>query len=437
MKIPLHIWVAVSSWVSKAGSVLAQLLVIPMLSKALSPGEFAAYAIIASLLAWYQLADLGFGNSVQNHIAENQTHQKPIGGFISAVTVVGFSIVLLAIPLLYLGANTATQLLLGRLELSPAAQSPLVFFWSGLFMVANAVGTMSLKTLYALNKGVMANAITLFNSLAMLLLVALVVQTVSTEHLFLAIVIACFAPMGISGMALLLYFGLSKGTWQWNDIKDHFSIMRFRAVRFLLFAFMAACVLNVDYLVMSQTLPAEEIATYNILFRIFWVGMALYSGLLSATLPVFVAFGVRQDQESMRRYMRLYIGCGFAFVFILGLIMSVRLSTIIDFLAPGLTMQPSLTTLFLFCIYIAFRIWTDTYAVALQALSEIGIFIKVTPLQAAISIPAQILFSLRWGLDGILMGIILSFLLSAAWILPWKLRLHWNQEKHQSPMLAT
>jgi len=61
-------------------------------------------------------------------------------------------------------------------------------------------------------------------------------------------------------------------------------------------------------------------------------------------------------------------------------------------------------------------------AVALQALSEVGIFLKVVPLQALLSIGLQWTLAHRLGLNGILLGLILSFVLTVVWILPMTLR---------------
>jgi len=158
-----------------------------------------------------------------------------------------------------------------------------------------------------------------------------------------------------------------------------------------------------------------------VLFRVYWVGMTLYSGLLTATWPVFSAMGVRGDHAGITRHIRLYLLAGLGSLLIGSAAMAAALPTILHWLAPGLPIQASILTLALFSAYIGLRIWTDTYAVALQALNEVSVMLIVAPVQAMISITAQWTLSQAYGINGILMGLILSFAFTAVWLLPWKI----------------
>ena len=54
----------------------------------------------------------------------------------------------------------------------------------------------------------------------------------------------------------------------------------------------------------------------------------------------------------------------------------------------------------------------------LQSVGDMSAFWKWVPVQAFISIVAQYLLARRWGIEGVALGLILSFLLTAAWVLP-------------------
>ena len=423
-KIPPHLWVALSNWFSRAGGVAAQLVCLPLLTTLLAPAEFAAYAIAVSLMTWYQLTDLGFGNSAQNQIAEARARDEEVGTTIAAASLLGGAVLIAALVLLVPLSRLLDQALLGPLGLPASSRTQLVLWLSGLLLVGFALGAIAQKMLYALGKGVYANLLGLFNSLAFLLLLWGVARHVEPSQRLLACVLSNTLPLGITGISTLAWLAARRARWDWPAVKSHFSRLRQRAWRFWLFALLAAATLNVDYLIMSRTLKAEEIATYNVLFRVYWVGMSLYSGLLIATWPVFSAMGVRSDHAGIARHIRLYLLAGLGTLLIGSVVMAAALPTILHWLAPGLPIQVSILTLALFSAYIGLRIWTDTYAVALQALNEVGIFLKVVPVQAMISIAAQWTLSRAYGINGILMGLILSFAFTVVWILPWKLKRH-------------
>lgn len=421
-KLPPHLWVALSNWLSRAGSVGAQLLCVPLLSTLLSPAEFAAYAITVSLMNWYQLIDFGMGNSAQNHVAEARARGVAEGHFVAAAALVGGLVLCAAAVLIWPLSGLLASALLGKLALPPQADARLVLALSGLLFVGAALGTVATKLLYALGRGVYANLIALLNSLGFLLLLWGLARQAAPEHRLLASVLAYTLPMGISGLLTLTWLAVRRGAWNLSGVREALRQLGGRSWRFWLFALLAAATLNVDYLIMSRTLPAEQIAAYNVLFRIYWAGMALYSGLLSATWPVFSAMNVRGDHAGIHRHIRLYLGAGLGVLALGSLAAAPLLPWILSWLAPGLHVSVTAPTLLLFSAYIGLRLWTDTYAVALQALSEVGIFLKVVPLQALLSVGLQWTLAQRFGLNGILLGLILSFVLTVVWILPMTLR---------------
>jgi hypothetical protein len=87
-------------------------------------------------------------------------------------------------------------------------------------------------------------------------------------------------------------------------------------------------------------------------------------------------------------------------------------------LAPRTNLTLPITVIILFGIYAVIRVWTDSYAVALQSQNQLKIFWIYVPIQAILSFFGMYFFSLHYGLNGILTGLILSFVLTASWILP-------------------
>lgn len=77
-----------------------------------------------------------------------------------------------------------------------------------------------------------------------------------------------------------------------------------------------------------------------------------------------------------------------------------------------------LSLTFLFLVYMVLRVWSDTFAMVLLSFNKTGVLNRYIPFQAAVSIVAQIWLGKVFGSTGIIFGLIVSFIATAAWILP-------------------
>ncbi|MFO1433595.1 MAG: MATE family efflux transporter [Candidatus Competibacteraceae bacterium] len=424
LNFPSHLWVALSNWIARGVAVVVQLVTIPMLTRALGQEQFGAYAVTVSLLGWFILLDLGLGNALQNFISESRVKGKNAGSYIAVVFLVsGVILCIGSVLVLWLSPIVARFLFAQMPFISPQTGKTLVFI-SGLFFLCNAVGTIGIKMLYALGQGVYANLITMGMSLFSLVTLWLVVAYVTQQQLLFATIIAYAAPLGLIGLAVTVVLFIKCGMWQKPAIIEAARQLFPRARGFWLFSLLAPIVLNVDYLIMSQKLPPEEIAKYNILFRIFWVFMSLYSGLLTATWPVWAEFAAGNEWPKVRRHLRLYLSLSLSAVFLFTIAMVFVLPHLVSFFLPGKETVIAFMTILLFGLYIGIRAWTDTYAIALQAANDTGVFLRWVPVEAAINISAQWVLSQIFGLNGIMFGLILAYLTTVTWVLPMRLSAH-------------
>jgi len=90
----------------------------------------------------------------------------------------------------------------------------------------------------------------------------------------------------------------------------------------------------------------------------------------------------------------------------------------VNLLTAGQIEYLPVKTIALFGFYYCIRIWTDTYSMLLQSMSKLKIFWIYVPIQGIISFTAQYLCAIKFGLNGIIIGLITSFLFTAVWVLP-------------------
>ena len=116
--------------------------------------------------------------------------------------------------------------------------------------------------------------------------------------------------------------------------------------------------------------------------------------------------------------MRSYQAIGALMIFLGTMLLLAVLPLAVSRLLPDSGLHISRSSIALFGLFCLARAWSDTYATALMSLSRMKILWLYIPFQAVISLAGQYYFSRHYGLNGILLGLLLSFALTAVWILP-------------------
>jgi O-antigen/teichoic acid export membrane protein len=180
-------------------------------------------------------------------------------------------------------------------------------------------------------------------------------------------------------------------------------------------------VLAIDYLVIVKLLSATDIVTYNIVNKVFIMMLFGYSAVLSALWPVLAEKYARKTIEDARlaaKELKRSILMGMLYMILMtGLVVFFR-DTIVHVFRIQQAITMPIALLLIFGAYGCIRVWTDTYATALQARSLMKIFLIQTPLQAIIAI-ALMLWLAHYGLMGIMVALILSFVTIPCWVLPY------------------
>jgi O-antigen/teichoic acid export membrane protein len=187
---------------------------------------------------------------------------------------------------------------------------------------------------------------------------------------------------------------------------------------FLLFGLTGTLALSCDYIVMSQLLQSAQIAEYNLASKTFGTILTLHSVLLAASWTPLSDRFFRGDLVGMRRQLVRLLGMGLTLVVLVGLPLVFGMDFIVRLLTAGKIEALPLTLTLGWLVYVAMRVWSDSFATAMLSCNQVGIINRYIVWQSLISVTAQWLLASRWGAPGIVLGILVSFLLTAGWILP-------------------
>lgn len=422
--IPPHFYVAGSAWASRILTAATGIFIIRILTQSLGTQQYAAYAILGGLQGWYSLTDLGLGSSLQNHISEKRAKGEQYGVLIGTSAILGLLVFLSFATLLVLVSGLIGSFVLCQFDFITFELKRIYTILIGLMLMATSVGGISYRIWFAEQKGYLANLFPAFAAFISFLLIIAVSMSAHAHSLFWMI-LAGFGPTAALSVVVFVIqvTRIKSFSYDAKVVRQLF----IRGLKFWLTGIMAAGVLQVDYLVMSQFLQFNDIVTYNLSSKIFLLLFFVYSSLLMAIWPLCAEAAAANDWDTLQKHVRRSLATGF-FLVIVGTAGFILLKKqIIGLLSPKEIIDVPIGIILLFGVYYLLRVWCDVFGLVLQSMSYLRPFAIYIPVQATLSIGIQVLLAKQIGLYGILIGLIMSFVLTAAWILPWTIRKKRNQ----------
>jgi len=407
------------SWATRFLTLVVQMLLMPVLLHLLGDQKFSVYQVIISLQGWLVLCTFGVGPALKNMISEvwvkgeSDRNARYAVAFFLWIVSLGFTALFFAL------APFLSSLILGKLTQGEHwADFPFVL--GGLLMLVIGIGQVGAEVLYAEMR---AHWVYLLpaagQTLGLGFIYCLSRAGVKGEAGLLWVIVFWLCPQAIGASVILWMAGLIKVPRLWPESTVVRRLAR-PALRFFVFALLSNAVLLVDYLVMSQILQPSEIVVYSAMMRAVSLFLVFYMALL---LIIWPEWSVQMQKglwaQTSRRVLRLAGGGILVCMLTNGLMLWAAPPLLRFWLRrPDLVFSP--VTILLFFGYMGIRVWTDTHAVALQSANRMRTLIITVIVQALITMPAEVFLGSRWGANGIVLGLIVGFLLTAAWSLPYK-----------------
>jgi len=422
-RISRHLLVAGSAWASRIVTALVQLASVRILMDSLGLENYAVFALLTALAGWLTLADLGIGVSVQNHISESRAKGQRYDELIAASGMIAVMLLLVTVIALYFISPYVAPQFLTHFTFMNEGEKVQLFFLAGAFSIGFGVGSIAYKVWYAEQRGHLSNIVPTIASIVGFVGLLMSSQAPVEERLFLSLV-AFLAPTAFLPLAALAMQQF-RCDYKHSERKlsDTVRIIMKRGLHFWFFAVMAAGVLQIDYIVMSQFLDAHDIAAYNLSTKIFGLAFFFYYAILLALWPIFAEALANRKWEAVRRHVRKYLIFGLIFMFVCTTLLMWLMPVAVEILAPKETIIIPVGFILLLGIYQMIRVWTDTFSMVLQSMNDLKPFWIYVPIQAILSIALQWALVPVYGINGIILGLIASFAFTVIWALPlavWK-----------------
>lgn len=398
-------------WAARSIVVLLAFANIRLLIDAVGTEGVAAYSIIFSLAPWLALLNLGLPITIQNAISVSRGNQGDYITIRNHSFGTMFVQALLLLPIALLFGYFAHLFLLGNYPFVSLG----AVIGTCLFIYVTSICQLLVQVMYAEHDAFWPNVYPVFAPVWTTIALATALHFEVERFNFIILVVA------VSNILMPLHAAhrlkiFSRARFDLKIMREQLA----RSKHQMLFAIMAAATLSVDYAVMSRILSAEEIVEYNLTSRVFATLMFLHGVLLATNWTPMADLMHAARNSDARRHLEKTLKQGLFIATGSGMLIVVAIDPLAQLLTGGVISKIPLELCFAFFVYVLLRVWTDTFAMAMQGLGMVKEINKFIPLQALISATCQYFLGLQFGTTGVVLGLIVSFLLTATWIIPRK-----------------
>lgn len=417
-EIPRAVYVtAASAWGGRLIVAMGQLISIPLLLQYLGIDQYSWLVVALSLQGWWLLTDMGLALSLQNEISASRANKQNDGDLIVSAAALVLPLLLVSTLLILIFADSLASLLLPS-EAVRSGQGGLLMAITGILGLLLAAGNVAYRILYARHKGYWVSILPALGTVMSLAgLVALQYFRVAESLLWAAVVWS-----GPSALLAAIAFGVFviKAFRLSNGVVRPFLCRKLikQGSQFGLFAVLAALTLQIDYVVIGKLMTEQDILLYNISTKMMAFVSFFFSAVVQAVWPVCSEAAALQKWSQVDVLMRRLLALGACVITLGAGSMWLFHQEVLLHIAPQQHLVIPGSFWVLLTIYAWVRVWSDSFAMLLQSMNRVRIFLSYVPIQSAICVVGQIVLGGYFGLNGLVIGMIASFVLTSVWILP-------------------
>lgn len=430
--IPGFLVVAASTWLSRLLATAISLVSIRIVLDTIGVEHYAVYAVLMGTVSWFMLADMGTGQSLQNYISEDRATKQGYANDIVATAAITVVVIVIGIVVITILGGWPALHLLSQFDFLSDKDKYLSFTTVAVLVILTAGGSLIYRIWYAEHKGYLANIV-----LALSAVVALVgiygVAESDVENKLYWCLIAANAPMAVLSIGSLMV-RLSKTTGTSVEIvkKQLVKILR-RGSRFWLFNVAAAGVMQIDFIVLSQYAPADQIVAYSISMKVFGTMAFMTGAVLQAFWPVCAEELANGNWLRIKLFIKRYLFWSVSFVVFFTFMFSIFNKEVYSIFSSKENVVIPKQFIILVGVMFIIRVWTDVFAVILQSINDMNILLLWAMIQAFIGFFLQIMLVPNYGIYGTIFALSLSWLLTVSWLLPKRV---WHLHNKMTANLA-
>jgi O-antigen/teichoic acid export membrane protein len=422
-QFPRHWLTAASQWISKAIISLVQIVSIRTLLLYLGEDRYAVYIIAYSIAGWASLSSFGIASALQNFISESRAKNENADKYLISALQISIILIIIFSGLILLFSGFSQEIIFRKFALSiPQVKTLPIVATVAIISVLTVIFQTAYQVYLALHKGFITGIFTSFAAIfSMAAIVLLNRHQIIPQSIILALLIFCLPQMLC---ALILFIKIFQRYFL-HIFCIHLIAAKellIRGLKFYGISIFYTVYMQMDYIIISQTLSPNSILEYNIFLRFFMMPIFLFITFAGASWPRFSEMFVSKNFAQIKTLLKRYFIYATVFVTFCAIMIYLLAPTAIKLLMPSVQINYSSLLVILFFIYTLLTCWGELAKVFLYSINALRVFWIYMPIQILISLPCQFFLSKKFGPEGIVMGFIISILLTIFWIAPLKIK---------------
>lgn len=404
------------SFLYKAGSVLANFLLVPLAINYLDTDKYGIWLTLSSVITWFSFFDLGLGNGLRNKFAEAKAKGKEhlAQAYVSSAyfTIGSLSILFIGVflainPLIDWTVVFNTDSSLGE-ELNVLL--PVVFAFFFLRLVIKLITSIYLANQHHS----IQNKIQFFIQAGSLVFIWLLTQTSGSSLLIFGTI---YSALPVVILLVLNIYAFSKSL---KEFKPKFSLWQKEYLndivglgfRFFIVQIAALVLFSTDNYIITRLFSPEEVVPYNISYKYFSIVTMAYGIIMTPYWSSFTEAYTKGDYEWIKNSVRTIQK--FWLLIPLGLGVMVYVSDWFYLLWVGEKVKVPIYLSMAMALFIALKTFNMIYVNFINGVGKIRLQIIISMISIVINIPLSILlaYSFGLGLSGVILATCCSLLYS-------------------------
>jgi len=398
-----------ASLIMKGITACISLLIIPITLHYVNPTQYGIWLTLSSMIAWFNLMDIGLANGLKNKVAEaNATNQvASIKAYISTAYAV-LSAIAISIFLLFLVGNNFMdwEYILNFNDPSLKNLNVIASIMMASFCVQFFLQPLT-SILTALHSAASVSLIFTIGQIGCLVGIYLLTYNTSGSLLYLTLLLTG-VPIAVQLLATVWWFKNSLAQYRPNyrsiDLKHARNLLSTGGAFF--FVQIGSLILfQTDNIIVTQLFGPEQVTIFNISYKLFSVISILFTIAMTPLWPAFTDAYAKKDIEwikgvfsRMYKYFLMLTACSLGLLFFSQKIFSIWLE---DRVTIPLELSIAMA------IYVIAICWMTIHCYFINGIGKVRLQMYLYIGSTAINIPLTIILGREFGLIGITLSNIL------------------------------
>jgi O-antigen/teichoic acid export membrane protein len=409
---------AISNWITVVVGVAVGFFLTPFIINYLGKTGFGIWKLIASIIGYYGLIDVGSSHAITRYIARyaGQKNYKALNETISTAIAIFAVLGLFVLISSFILAEPLAQFF--RVPANQIEDFRYAVWVLGLTIAFQFIGSMLGAVIRAHELFVIANAVTIGGNL---LRAGLVVFNLSHDMEFIGIAFANLAQMLIM---TIIYFILCKILFSYFQPRfDQIRRSAFRAL--LIYGFMASIMAAVEFLrlelgsmIIGRLISLSALAIYAIpVFLIRYIRVFVISGTERLFIPRFSELEAKRKPKELNQLFLKTLSFSGVLSFCAGTL-AITLGKKFIILWLGSDFLEAVGILWILVICFSFSLANSAGVAAMYALNRFRFLAIGGGIEVIFNLTLSILLASHYGIIGVAIGICVPMLITSVLVYP-------------------